>query len=241
MIKNKTLSIIIPVFNEAKYIEEVIKKVSIAKCCGLTKEIIIVDDGSIDDTNRILNKIINKNHFGKIKLVRKVKNQGKGSAIIEGLKNVTGDIVLIQDADLEYDPKEYPRLLYPILKNSAYAVYGSRTLGIGEFGNKYSSPFFYLGGRFLTEFINLFYGLSLTDQPTGYKLFRSEFIPIIFSGFRQKDFSFEVEISILLAKNRKNIIEVPISYKPRSVSEGKKISIYDFIKSLVIAVMYKFK
>lgn len=240
MIKNKTLSIIIPVFNEAKYVEKVIKKVSRAKCCGLTREIIIVDDGSIDDTNRILNKIINKNHFGKIKMVRKVKNQGKGSAIMEGLKHVTGDIVLIQDADMEYNPKDYPRLIEPIIMNKAYAVYGSRTLGIEKFGNKYSSPFFYLGGRLLTEFINYLYGLSLTDQPTGYKLFRKEFIPIILRGNRQKDFSFEVEISILLAKNRKNIIEVPISYKPRSVSEGKKISIYDFIKSLVIAVMYKF-
>jgi len=249
----KKVSIVIPVYNEEKYIEKVIKKVIKANTLRLRKEIIIINDGSKDKTKeniikeilKLQKKINRKETTLKIKtkkfdliIINKRKNEGKGEALRTGLKNTTGDIFIIQDADLEYDPSDYPNLLLPIIKNRADAVYGSRTKGIKKFGNKFSGLKFYLGGRTLTLIINILFGLNLTDQPTGYKLFNKTVSQKLLKESKEKDFSFEVEITAIIAKHHFRIKEVPINYSPRSVKEGKKIKFKDFIKSVFIAVKY---
>lgn len=242
MSKIKKISIIIPAFNEGKYIGSVLRNVLNVKIRGIMKEIIIVDDCSTDNTFKEISKFKKENYFlGKsLKILRKTKNEGKGGAIIDGLKMVSGEVVIIQDADLEYNPKDYRLLLLPILRGETNVVYGSRTLGIKRFGNKYSSIHYYIGGRLLTLTINFIYGLRLTDQPTGYKVFKKDIIPIITTKNLQRDFSYEVELTILITRAGYKIIEVPISYTPRSFSEGKKIKIRDFIKSVYIALRYKY-
>lgn len=237
----KTVSIIIPVFNEKEYIKKIVKRVFSANTLGLNKEVIIVDDASTDGTKEIIKKIIKNNGDKKkfIKAIYKKSNTGKGGALKTGFKYVHGDIIIVQDADLEYDPQDYKRLLKPFLIQNSTVVYGSRTLGINVFGNKYSNIFFYTGGRLLTQILNVLYGIKLTDQPTGYKLFSKKILPLIMKKSRQDDFTFEVEMTAFISKQKIPITEVAISYIPRTKKQGKKIRFSDFIKSVFVAIQSK--
>jgi glycosyltransferase involved in cell wall biosynthesis len=231
----KTVSILIPIYNEEKYLPLIIASVLKAKTLGLRKEIILIDDGSTDGTANAITCMVKANPtFISIRLPR---NQGKGAALKVGFARATGDILLVQDADCEYDPKEYEQLLEPFLKGNAEIVYGSRNQNRKKFSTKYSYLPFYWGGVLLTWFINLLYGTKLTDQATGYKLFSKKLKPILLSP-REQRFSYEVAIVGLLAKAGYQIIEVPIHYWPRSFMEGKKIGVWDFVMSIFVGIKY---
>jgi len=224
------LSIIIPAYNEKKTIEEIIRRVQAVEV-GLEKEIIVVDDFSQDGTRQILEKLIEAN----LKVFFHSKNMGKGAALQTGFSQAEGDILLIQDADLEYDPKEYARLLEPILDGRADAVYGSRFLG-----GPHRVLFFwhYLGNKVLTTFCNILSNLNLTDIETCYKVFKKEVLNSI--KLRSKRFGFEPEITLKLAKLKCRIYEVPVSYSGRDYSEGKKIGWKDGIAALFHIIRYRF-
>ncbi len=224
------LSIIIPAYNEKKTIEEIIRRVQAVEV-GLEKEIIVVDDFSQDGTRQILEKLIEAN----LKVFFHSKNMGKGAALQTGFSQAEGDILLIQDADLEYDPKEYARLLEPILDGRADAVYGSRFLG-----GPHRVLFFwhYLGNKVLTTFCNILSNLNLTDIETCYKVFKKEVLNSI--KLRSKRFGFEPEITLKLAKLKCRIYEVPVSYSGRDYSEGKKIGWRDGIAAIFHIIRYKF-
>lgn len=227
------LSIIIPVYNEKNTILEILKKIETNNLTdlGFEKEIIIVDDGSTDGTLEIL-KGLEKNY----KIIYHPKNQGKGAAIRTGLKYATGDYTIIQDADLEYDPKDYKKLLECAIKNNAQVVYGSRNLNPK---NKYSSLLYYLGGVFLTFLTNILYNAKITDEATGYKLFKTEFLKSI--PLDSKGFEFCPEITAKIAKRKIKIYEVPISYYPRSIKAGKKIKWWkDGLKAAWALIKYRF-
>lgn len=230
----ETVSIIIPVYNEDKYIKKTIEKVLKADTLGFKKEIIVVDDGSTDKT-----KVEIKALKSRVKSIFKKINQGKGAAIKEGLRIAKGDVIIIQDADLEYNPSDYPALIKPFKDKSANVVYGSRTLGIVEFHNRYSNLIFYIGGRLLTAIVNLLYGTHLTDQPTGYKVFLRKFIPDLVSKSFDNGFAYEVAMTAIFVKKKALIKEVPISYNPRNINQGKKINILDFFKSIIVGIKHK--
>ncbi|MFQ5456439.1 MAG: glycosyltransferase family 2 protein [Nitrospirota bacterium] len=229
--KNK-LSIIIPVFNEANTINEIIKRVQDVDIKDITKEIIIIDDFSTDGTREILNDY---NNTSNIKVLFHNYNKGKGYAIRTGLSEATGSIIIIQDADLEYDPNDYPELLQPIIEEKAEIVYGSRILGKN---NSKSYLRYYLGGRFLTLLINFLYNADLTDVPTCYKVFKSNIIKEI--KLDCKRFEFCIEITAKLLKRGYRIYEVPISYYPRSIEEGKKIRWKDGLTAIYYIFFYRF-
>lgn len=235
--KNMTLSIIIPVFNEENTIKEIIKRVW-AVSLPVKKEIIVVNDGSFDKTSEILKKL--KKEFNFI-LKEHQENQGKGAAIRTALSQATGDFILIQDADLELNPQEYPILLKPLLEKKAEVVYGSRFLGKKEMdGNKKKRNWpFYLGGRFLTFLANLLYGLNITDEPIGYKVFKSEILKNM--DLECKGFEFCPEVTAKIAKQGIKIYEVPVSCDSRSRKEGKKTKWKDGIKAIWTLIKYKFK
>jgi len=220
------LSIIIPVFNEKKTIEKILERVISTSVFNFEKEIIIVDDGSNDGTNELLEKL--KEKF-KFLLLRHSKNLGKGAAIRNGLNYVTGDVVLIQDADLEYDPRDYQKILKAILEGKTKVVYGSRNLNPE---NKPSSKIYNFGGKFLSFFFNLFFKTKLTDVMTCYKVFKKEVISP--SELSEDRFGFECEITAKIVKKGFQILEVPISYHPRSFNEGKKIRIKDGLRSAYV-------
>lgn len=224
------LSVIIPVYNEKNTIEEIIHRVLNVEI-GLEKEIIVVDDCSQDGTREILEGL---NH-PSIKVYFHSKNQGKGAALQTGFSKAEGDIILIQDADLEYDPREYPILLEPILDGRADAVYGSRFLG-----GPHRVLFFwhYIGNRLLTTFSNILSNLNLTDMETCYKAFKGEILNKI--TFKSKKFGFEPEITTKLAKLKCRIYEVPISYSGRDYNEGKKIGWKDGIAAIFHIIRFKF-
>lgn len=224
------ISIIIPVFNEKKSIEEIIKRVQ-AVDVGLEKEIIIVDDCSQDGTRQILEKL----NYPNMKLFFHSKNKGKGAALQTGFSKAEGDIILIQDADLEYDPKEYHKLLEPILDGRADVVYGSRFLG-----GPHRVLFFwhYVGNKILTMLSNMTSNLNLTDMETCYKVFKKEILNKI--KIKSKRFGFEPEVTIKFAKLKCRIYEVPISYSGRDYSEGKKIGWKDGIAAIFHIIRYKF-
>lgn len=226
------LSIIIPAFNEKNTISEILKRIEGVdlKDLGFQKEIIIVDDKSTDCTKEIL-----KSLEGKYKIIYHRENQGKGAAIQTGIKHVTGDYVIIQDADLEYDPQDYKKLLSCALKNNAEVVYGSRRLHPKP---KYSYLSFYLGGLLLTWLANILYGLKITDEATGYKLFKTEAIKNI--KLDCKRFEFCPEVTAKIAKEGIKIYEVPINYFPRHKKEGKKINWRDGFKAAWVLIKYKF-
>jgi glycosyltransferase involved in cell wall biosynthesis len=224
------LSIIIPVYNEEKSILEVINKVKKVNI-SITKEIIIVDDFSTDNTKNILNKLNN------LKIFFHQKNRGKGSAIRTALKHATGDIILIQDADLEYDPQEYQKLLTPILENRTKVVYGSRSNAIKK-NLKKMYKLHYLGNLFLTIMTNILYGTKITDMETGYKVFRKEVIQNI--NLKSKRFDFEPEITAKILKKGYKIVEVPIDFMGRKFNEGKKITWKDGVKALYYLIKYRF-
>lgn len=240
----KKISVIIPVYNEDKYVQEIVKAVVKSKVEGYCKEIIIVDDGSFDKTPNILKKL-QKNHkktrnCDTLKIIYKSKNEGKGAALREGMRYSTGEIIITQDADLEYNPEEYKLLLRSFKNKKTTVVYGSRTLGRRKYHNNYSSFIFYVGGQMLTHFINFLFRTKLTDQPTGYKLFRKSLIPLLIKDTNENGFAFEVAMTAILVKNQNTIKEIPITYKPRNIKEGKKINFSDFIRSMYVAVKYRF-
>ena len=223
------LSIIIPCYNEKGSLPELISLVKGAPVQD--KEIILVDDGSDDGTTDLIKNNLEK----KVdKVVYHPKNMGKGSAIKSGLQYVSGDMVIIQDADLEYDPKEYPKLMAPIIEGKADVVFGSRFLGEGP--HRVHLFWHYVGNKFLTILSNMFTNLNLTDMETCYKLFKTEFIKEI--NIEQKGFGIEPEITAKIAKKECRIYEVGISYYGRSYSEGKKINWRDGFKAIYLILKY---
>lgn len=226
------LSIIIPCFNEEKTIEQVVNKV--LKFKTLEKEILIIDDCSVDNSREIIKKISNLNT--SVKCFFQDKNQGKGSAIRKGFEVATGDILLIQDADLEYDPSDYDKLILPFLEADADVVYGSRFLG----GKYVRLHFFwhYVANKILTLITNIVTNLNMTDMETGYKLFKKKTIESI--TLKENSFSIEPEITVKLAKKGYSFYEVPISYKGRSYQEGKKITLKDAFIAIYCIIKYRF-
>ena len=238
MINRETfkLSVIIPCFNEKNTINIILNKIieSLKNYKILNYEIIIIDDCSNDGTRELLNKIQDP----KIKIFLHDRNQGKGGAIQTAIKKITGELIIIQDADLEYDPFDYNKLLLLFFETNADIVHGSRFLG----GGKYVRIHFfwhYLANKLLTFICNLFTNLNLTDVETGYKVFKSQVIKSI--NLKEKTFSFEPEVTIKLAKKKYKFYEVPITYNGRSYDEGKKIGLKDAFIALWSIVLYSFK
>ena len=218
-------------------IKQIINKVSDSlNYYNITRyEIIVIDDFSNDSTREILNDLKTTQN---LKVLFHEKNYGKGYAIKTGIKSVTGDIILIQDADLEYDPYDYNKLLLPFFETNADVVYGSRFLG----GGKYVRIHFFwhfLANKILTFICNLFTNLNLTDMETGYKAFKTESVKKI--KIEEKTFSFEPELTIKFAKNKCKFFEVPITYNGRSYEEGKKIRLKDAFIALKTIILYSFK
>ena len=223
------LSVIIPVYNEVKNVEKILKRVEAAK---LASEIIVVDDGSQDGTRDILQKLDGKK---KVRVILHERNQGKGAAVVTGMKAATGDVLLIQDADLEYDPRDYPALLQPIEENIADVVYGSRFLG----GPRRVAMFWHqVANKLLTFMTNILYDSILTDMETGYKVFRHEVIEGI--KIRSKRFNFEPEFTAKILKRKYRIFEVPITFNPRNYDEGKKIGMKDAFEAVWALMRYRF-
>ena len=225
------LSIVIPVYNEKKYIREIVKQVREVNLPGIEKEIIIVDDYSTDGTRDILQNVLIKE---VAQVVYHEGNMGKGAALRTGFQYASGDVVIIQDADLEYDPAEYGKLLKPILDGKADAVYGSRFVG----SEPHRVLFFwhYLGNKLLTLLSNMFTNLNLTDMETCYKMFRKEVLDSI--QIEQNRFGFEPEITAKLARGNWRIYEIGISYSGRNYAEGKKINWQDGVQALWCILKY---
>ncbi|HKZ35796.1 MAG TPA: glycosyltransferase family 2 protein [Patescibacteria group bacterium] len=222
------LSIIIPSFNEAATVAKAINRVKKAKLVGTSKEIIVVDDGSTDDTSKKLKKITG------ITKIRLAKNQGKGAAIKAGLAKATGDYVLIQDADLEYDPADINLLLKPVLSGQAEVVYGSRFLG----PHKNMLFWHQLGNQFLSTLTNIFFNTTLSDMEVGYKLMPTKLLKSL--NLTEKRFGFEPEVTAKILKRGIRIFEVPISYSGREFNEGKKITWRDGVQALWLVLKYRF-
>jgi len=233
---NKKLSIIIPAYNEAETIVKILNKISEVKLInGIDKELIVVNDFSTDDTLKIVESYINENSDLPIKLFNQPINMGKGAAIRKGIEIASGDYVIIQDADLEYEPKEYNLLLEPIEQGIADVVYGSRFMG----GNPHRILFFWhtIGNKFLTFLSNMFTNLNLTDMETCYKMFRAEIIKKI--SLNENRFGFEPEVTAKISKIPKiRIYEVGISYYGRTYDEGKKIKAKDGFKAIWCILKY---
>ena len=211
------LSIIIPVFNEAATLGELLRRVEGVRLSGVSKEIIIIDDASTDSTRQFLSSLDKK----KYKILLQERNQGKGAAMRRGYQVASGDIILNQDADLEYNPKDYPALIKPILEQGADVVYGSRFADLRANNFIYNS--FYFGNIFLTWFSNKLTDLALTDMETGYKAFSRVALNRIWPRLRSKRFGLEPEITAQIAKNKLRLVEVPIHYNGRTMAAGKKI------------------
>ncbi|MBI5614062.1 glycosyltransferase family 2 protein [Candidatus Gottesmanbacteria bacterium] len=225
----KTVSILIPIYNEEKTISQTIDLVVKTQVPGYKKQIIVINDGSTDGTLKNLN-----GWKDFVDIITYEKNQGKGHAIIEGLKNATGDIVLIQDADLEYSPKDYGTLLAPFEDPRVSVVYGSRFLGA-----HLSTMFVYaLGNKFVTFITNILFNTNITDMETGYKAFRRDALKNI--TLRSQRFEIEPEITVKLLKAGNQIYEVPISYFGRKFSEGKKLTWRDGVSALGVLIWYRF-
>lgn len=224
----KKLSVIIPVYNELPTIKIIIEKV---QAVNLPKEIIIVDDCSTDGTREILKKLKGDNLI----IQYHTRNQGKGAAIQTGLQFITGDIVIIQDADLEYDPQDYPLLLKPILEKNADVVYGSRFLG----PHRVFMFWHYLGNKFLTFITNLLFDTMLSDMETCYKAFKTEVIKSL--NLESRSFNIEPEITAKIFKKKYKVFEVPISYDGRGYEEGKKITWKDGFGAIYTLLKYRIK
>ncbi len=221
------LSIIIPVFNEASTINEIIKRVKKVKLTNITKQIIVINDGSTDQTLAKLKKITN------IILINLPKNLGKGAAIRAGLKKATGQYVLIQDADLEYDPQDIPALLKPVLEKKAIVVYGSRFLG----PHKNMLFWHLMGNKFLSLMTNLLFNTTLSDMEVCYKLIPTQLIKSF--NLTQNRFGFEPEVTAKILKTNTRIFEVPVSYAGREFHEGKKITWRDGIKAFFLIIKFR--
>lgn len=232
----RTLSIIIPVYNEASYIKRCLENVIHIHMPGWQKEIIVVDDGSTDGTLALIHEFA---HVHTIKILVSKRNCGKGSAIRKGVVAATGDILIIQDADLEYDPTDYQAILDIFEKAHAEVVYGSRNLGAKVYHNFSANSLFYLGGVLLTRLVNQAFRTNLTDQATCYKAWKHTLSPGLLTKCKRDGFEFEVEMTAYFS-SQSSIVEVPIHYYPRSVNHGKKITIIDFIKSVVVLLRLRF-
>ena len=227
--KPPTLSVIVPVFNENKTLLLLLEKVQSVKLKGLQKQIVVVDDGSADGTREILEKFKKPN----VEVYYHEKNRGKGAAIRTAIPHTTGDYVVVQDADLEYDPADYEKLLGPLLEGKADVVYGSRFMGTHQ-----AFVFtHYLGNIFLSFATTLLYGTVLTDMETCYKVFKGDILRSL--TLRSNRFEFEPEVTAKLLKMNYKIYEMPISYNGRGFSEGKKITWRDGITALWCLVRYR--
>jgi glycosyltransferase involved in cell wall biosynthesis len=227
------LSVVIPVYNEERWIGEVVRRV---RAVPFPKEIIIVEDCSKDNTRDILKQM----ESGEIRVFYQPYNQGKGAALRRGFQEATGDVILVQDADLEYDPAEYPRLLQPILENRADVVYGSRFIG-----DTHRVLYFwhYIANQMLTLMSNMFTNLNLTDMETCYKVFRREVLQGI--TLKSDRFGFEPEITAKIARKRSGqpswrVYEIPISYSGRTYEEGKKIGLKDAFNAFYCILRYRY-
>ncbi|MBC7439412.1 MAG: glycosyltransferase family 2 protein [Flavobacterium sp.] len=232
----KKLSIIIPVFNEEKTIHLILNKIKAVEMYNeIQKEIIIIDDCSTDNSLRVTENYKNENSGLEIQILKHAFNQGKGAALHLGIKNATGEVTIIQDADLEYDPQEYTLLLKPIVENVADVVYGSRFIG----GKPHRILFFWhsIGNKFLTFLSNMMTNLNLTDMETCYKMFRTEKLQSL--NLKEKRFGFEPEVTAKISKIKGiRIYEVGISYYGRTFEEGKKISWKDGFKAIYCIFKY---
>ena len=222
------LSVIIPAYNEIGTIEKILGRVA---AVPLDKEIVVVDDGSTDGTRQLLAGL----NLPGLRVFFHEKNQGKGGAVVTGFAQAQGDILLIQDADLEYDPEDYPALVEPILSGRAQVVYGSRLL---KKDNPRGSWSFYLGGLVVTLATNLIYQTWLTDEPTCYKVFTRQVIQDL--TIEGKGFDWEPEITAKILRKGIKIVEVPIAYHPRPLEEGKKIRPWDGLEALWTLLRWRF-
>ncbi len=223
------LSVVIPVYNEVGNIKEILRRV---RATGLASEIIVVDDCSQDGTRALLQPLDGKDG---LRLLLHDRNRGKGAAVRTGMQNALGDLILIQDADLEYDPRDYPMLLQPLEEGIAEVVYGSRFLG----GPRRAAMFWHMiANQLLTFMTNILYDTILTDMETGYKVFRREVIQGM--KLRASRFDFEPEFTAKILKRHYRIYEVPISFNPRDYSEGKKIKLQDAFAAVWTLFKYRF-
>lgn len=224
------LSVIIPCYNERGTVAEIIKRVH---AVVPEAEIVVVDDGSTDGSREIL-EALNGSH-PRVRVMLHEKNSGKGAAVHTGIQAATGDIILIQDADLEYDPRDYPGLLKPIEEGRADVVFGSRFLG----GPRKTMMFWHMvANKLLTLMTNVLYNTILSDMETGYKVFKSEVIKGV--PLRARRFDFEPEVTAKMLKRRHHIYEVPISFDPREYSQGKKIGLWDAFQAVWTLLKYRF-
>lgn len=224
------LSIIIPVYNEVGTLLNLLKKVKSVDLGDIEKEILLIDDFSTDGTRELIRTIKDK----EIKTIFNKKNLGKGGAVKAGIKNASGDIIIIQDADLEYNPEEYPQLIAPIIRGKFSVVYGSRSLNKK---NNYSHLSFFIGGKTVTLLTNLLFFSRLTDEPTCYKVFKSDLIKSI--KINSNRFNWEPEVTAKILKKGIKIHEIPITYNPRKKAQGKKINWKDGISALFTLVKYR--
>jgi glycosyltransferase involved in cell wall biosynthesis len=226
--KTKKLSIIMPCYNEKRTIAKILSEIDEVNLGSTGKEVIIVDDGSTDGTRALLKELATKNK--SISLIFQEFNQGKGAALKRGILESTGDVVVVQDADLEYDPQEYKRLLYPIERGHADVVYGSRFIG----GEPHRIIYYrnQVANKFLTTLSNIFTGLNLTDMETCYKMLRGDLGRDLAKDLKAQRFGFEPEITARIAKSGARVYEIGISYYGRSKEEGKKIGVKDGLKAI---------
>lgn len=226
------LSVVIPVYNEVKTILLLLQRVLSASVPGIEKEIIIVDDGSTDGTKELLRELQDP----RCRIFFQEYNQGKGAALRKGFKEASGDFIIIQDADLEYDPNEYPRLLEPLQDGRADVVYGSRF--IGDRPHRVLFFWHYMGNRLLTLFSNMLTNVNLTDMETCYKAFTRDTLHSFASELRSDRFGIEPEITARLAQRRARMYEVGISYYGRTYTEGKKIGWKDGVYAIVAIIRF---
>ena len=223
------LTVLIPVYNEINTLEEIHRRV---QATGVVHEILFVDDGSVDGSRDVLQKLESQD---SVRVILHEKNQGKGAAVRTGIKAASGDVILIQDADLEYDPRDYPALLRPLEEELADVVYGSRFLG----APRRPTMFWHMvANKLLTLMTNILYDNILTDMETGYKVFRREVVENM--PLHSKRFEFEPEFTAKILKRKVRIYEVPISFTPRDYSEGKKIGLSDAFEAVWALLKYRF-